>query len=182
MEYTLLIVPGLGNSGVQHWQTYWLKLFPNSQKLIQENWDKPKLEDWLDALNKKIATIEGPIVLVAHSLGSILVNHWTKTSYDNKVIAALLVAPADVDSITHTPPETWNFAPIPQTPLPYPSMVITTDDDPYIATEKAKLLADVWGSKFVNVGLKGHLNTASNLAYWEEGQLLFQELIATIKT
>ncbi|MBU2061152.1 MAG: alpha/beta hydrolase [Bacteroidetes bacterium] len=180
MEYTLLIVPGLGNSGVQHWQTYWLKLFSNSQKLIQENWDAPQLENWLEALNKKIATIDGPIVLVAHSLGSILVNQWTKTNFNKKVIAAMLVAPADVDSATHTPPETWNFAPIAQNILPFPTVVVTSENDPYISIERAKFLAEKWGSTFVNVGLKGHLNTVSDLKNWEEGQEILSALIAEI--
>lgn len=181
MNYTVLIVPGLGDSGPQHWQTYWLALMKNAQKLIQKDWNAPNLTDWLATLNTTIATIDGPIVLVAHSLGSILVNHWTTNHYDPKVIAALLVAPADVDSVTHTPEETWNFSPIPLTKLPYPSIVITSSNDPYIAVERATLFAEKWGSSFVDVGLQGHLNTASNLKNWEEGQAIFQKLLTQIK-
>lgn len=180
MKYTILIVPGLGDSGAEHWQSYWLNQIENSEKLIQNEWNKPQLQDWLIALESKIAAIDGNIIIVAHSLGTILVNHWTAKNYNKKVIGAMLVAPADVDSEMHTPEETWNFAPIPVAILPYASVVVTTDNDPYIAVEKAMDLAQKWGSDFVNVGTKGHLNTASNLKNWAEGQAILQKLINKI--
>ena len=97
------------------------------------------------------------------------------------MIGALLVAPADVDSKTHTPEETWNFAPIPLQELPYPSVVVTSNNDPYISVEKALILAEKWGSHFINVGSKGHLNTASDLKNWEEGQQILAQLLKEIQ-
>ena len=47
MEIELLIIPGLGDSGENHWQSYWLKKYKNATKVVQDNWDKPQREDWL---------------------------------------------------------------------------------------------------------------------------------------
>ncbi|EIA10528.1 RBBP9/YdeN family alpha/beta hydrolase [Flavobacterium frigoris] len=181
MNYTLLIVPGLGDSGQEHWQNYWLTKFDNSKKVIQNDWNQPLLSAWLNNLDSAISAIDGKIVIVAHSLAVSLVAHWSKTNNTQKIVGALLVAPADVDSINHTPEETWNFSPIPLSKLDYPSIVVTSSNDPYISTERAQFLAEQWGSAFVNIGLKGHLNSDSQLGYWEEGQGILQSLLTIIE-
>lgn len=181
MDYTLLIIPGLGDSGTEHWQTYWLQQFENSKKVIQKDWNKPILEDWLQSLSAIIDTIDGPIIIVAHSLAASLVAHWSKNNPTDKIAGALLVAPADVDSPLHTPEETRNFSPIPLYKLEYPSIVVTSSNDPYIAVERAVFLANQWGSTFINVGQKGHLNSESQLENWAEGQELLKVLISNTK-
>lgn len=98
-----------------------------------------------------------------------------------KIAGALLVAPADVESSEHTPEETWNFAPIPLNNLKYPSAVITSSNDPYISVERAEFLSKNWGSRFYNVGQKGHLNFASQLGLWKEGQEILETLILSIQ-
>ena len=181
METKLLIIPGLGDSGDKHWQSYWLKKYPKATKLIQDNWTEPQLEDWLNKLNESILKLDQPTILVAHSLGVSLVLHWLSKNTNSNIIGALLVAPADVDSPDHTPEEIWNFAPIPTAKLKFPSIVVTSENDPYITPERAKYLAEIWGSDFVNIGQKGHINTESNLEYWEEGQMILEQLIEKIK-
>lgn len=102
MTVKLLIIPGLGDSGLGHWQNFWLDHFPNVTKITQDNWDQPLLNDWVERLEKTIQTIQEPTILVAHSLATILVAHWTKTFENPFIKGALLVAPADVDSPQHT--------------------------------------------------------------------------------
>ena len=181
MNHTLLLVPGLGDSSDGHWQNHWLEHFPNAKKVTQNDWHQPKLNEWLLELNNTIEQTEGPIILVAHSLAVILVAHWSQKYFIPNVIGALLVAPADVDSRTHTPPETWNFAPIPVTKLKFPSILITSNDDPYINAQRAEFLAEKWKSKYLNIGNKGHLNAASQLGLWKDGQEILDELIQTIQ-
>jgi predicted alpha/beta hydrolase family esterase len=181
MNYTLLIVPGLGDSGKGHWQNYWLTKYENSRKVIQNDWDRPVLSDWLNKLNEAIAAIDGKIIIVAHSLAAALVAHWSTTNNTQKIAGALLVAPADVDSRSHTPEETWNFSPVPLSELDYPSIVVTSSNDPYISVERAQFLAEKWGSAFVNIGPKGHLNSDSQLEYWKEGQGILESLLTIIE-
>jgi len=181
MKHTLLIVPGLGDSTTGHWQDNWLQHFPNTKKVVQNNWNQPQLQDWLKNLDATINSIETPIVIVAHSLAVSLVSHWSQQNDTSKIAGALLVAPADVESSEHTPEETWNFAPIPLSNLKYPSVVITSSNDPYISVERAEFLSKKWGSHFYNVGQKGHLNFASQLGLWEEGQEILETLILSIQ-
>ena len=181
LKPTILIIPGLGDSGEGHWQNYWLEYFPGAVKVQQDNWHQPQLKDWLHKLQETLDTIEGPVIVVAHSLAVSLFIHWTRRYDDSQVIGAFLVAPADVESPLHTPEETWNFAPIPKSRLSFPSIVVTSTNDPYISKERAELLAHHWGSVFVNVGALGHINSASNLGYWEDGQKIFSNLLSKIR-
>lgn len=181
METNLLILPGLGNSGDKHWQTFWHKKFKNSIRLIQDNWDEPIREEWLERLNEEVTKIDQPTILVAHSLAVSLVLHWAKTNNNPNIIGALLVAPADVDSPQHTPEIIRNFSPMPLYKLPFPSIVVASENDPYASFERKEYFAKIWGSDFVNVGKQGHINSDSDLKYWEEGQLILQQLIDKVK-
>ncbi|HEY4628333.1 MAG TPA: alpha/beta hydrolase [Flavobacterium sp.] len=180
METKLLILAGLGDSGEKHWQSYWLRKFTNSSKLVQGNWEEPVLEDWLSNLTEAISKLDSPTILVAHSLAVSMVLHWAAANNNSNIIGALLVAPADVDSPDHTPEIIWNFSPIPTKKLEFPSIVITSTNDPYISPERAQFLAEMWGSDFINIGQKGHINSDSNLEFWEEGQLILEQLINKI--
>jgi uncharacterized protein len=173
----LLIIPGLGDSDERHWQSFWLQKFPNSTKVLQDNWDEPQLKDWLARLDENIQQLKEPTILVAHSLAVSLVMHWLSQYTNPNIIGIMLVAPADVDSPEHTPDFLRNFSPIPTQVVPLPSLVIGTENDSYISLERAQELASHWGSDFVNIGQKGHINSESDLGYWEEGQALLQQLI-----
>ncbi len=178
MEPTLLIIPGLGGSGEEHWQSYWLAAFPRARKLEQDNWDEPQRDRWLQRLQETLLAIDSPILLVAHSLGVSLVLHWAVAAPPNdKVKGALLVAPADVDSPEHTPEVTRNFAPMPVQKLPFPTIVAASENDPYVSFTRAAYFAQAWGSELVNVGLKGHINGQSNVGSWKEGMLILQTLL-----
>jgi len=182
MNPHLLIIPGLGDSGQNHWQSFWLQKFSNSSKVIQDNWDEPILEQWLNRLDNAIQLINKPTVLVAHSLAVSLVMHWVNQNSTTNIIGAMFVAPADVDSPAHTPDFLRHFAPIPIHKLPFPSIVIGSENDTYMTIERAEELAIKWGSDFVNIGQKGHINSDSNLEYWEEGQIILQQLITKLNT
>ena len=94
------------------------------------------------------------------------------------VRAALLVAPADVDSPAHTPPETRAFAPMPSARLPFPATVVASADDPFVSLDRARAFAAAWGAVFVAAGARGHLNAASGLGDWPAGRRALDELLA----
>lgn len=180
MEYQetkILIIPGLGGSDKTHWQSFWLKKFKNSVEVTQDDWNTPELNNWLHNLNDKILKINAPVILVAHSLAVSLVLHWTKTHSNSNIKGALLVAPADVDSPNHTPNIVRGFSPIPITKIPFPSIVVASENDDFASISRAKYFAEQWGSDFINIGYKGHINSDSNLKYWEEGLVILEELM-----
>jgi len=176
MRTTTLIIAGLGNSGENHWQTYWLKKLDNCLKLNQEDWNEPKPDKWLESLHKTILKLDCPVILVAHSVGVSLVADWANKYKSTNIKGALLVAPADVDSPAHTPEVVRGFAPMPTTKLSFPSIVVASENDPFVDINRAKFFAAKWGSEFINIGAKGHINADSNLGFWEEGQRILQQL------
>jgi len=180
METQLLIIPGLGDSGEKHWQTFWHEKFENSIRVVQNNWDAPIREEWLNRLNENILKLDKPTVLVAHSLAVSLVLHWAEKYSNPNIIGAFLVAPADVDSPEHTPESIRNFSPMPLYKLPFPSVLVASENDPYSLFERKKYFAEKLGSDFVNIGKQGHINSDSDLKYWEEGQSILQQFIEKI--
>jgi predicted alpha/beta hydrolase family esterase len=93
------------------------------------------------------------------------------------VKGALLVAPADVDSLTHTPDEVRNFGPIPLVPLPFPSIVVASSDDPFVTPARAAAFAQAWGSRLVTLRGAAHINADAGFGPWPEGRKLLADLL-----
>lgn len=176
LDAIVLTVPGLGGSGPQHWQSLWESRDPRIKRVNQRDWDRPDRAEWIAALDRAVGANAGQTVVAAHSLSCALVAHWVAES-GKRLRGALLVSPSDVDSDIHTPPETWVFRPMPASRLPFPSIVIASRDDPYVDFQRARALADSWGSRFADAGAVGHINSASNLGDWPFGKTLLDELI-----
>ncbi len=156
----VLILPGLGSSGPEHWQTRWEKANPDFVRVVQRDWGNPDLDEWVATLDGCIARQPAPPLLVAHSLSCALVAHWA-ARHHRPIRAALLVAPSDVDSPAHTPPEVRGFSPMPLRKLPDRTIVAASADDPFVDPARARYFASVWGARFVEVGSCGHINSAS---------------------
>jgi predicted alpha/beta hydrolase family esterase len=179
-DFDFLVLPGLGNSGVDHWQSYWCLSFRNATRVLQDDWDNPKLDAWLDNLDAAIARGKRPAVLICHSLSCSLAAHWAARNRPGRVAAALLVAPSDIESDAHTPPSTRDFAPMPLKPFPVPSLVVASTDDPYVTVARAQEFARAWSADFCNAGELGHINSASRLGTWPQGLLMLGQLLARI--
>lgn len=174
-----MIAPGLGDSGPDHWQSVWAACLPRCVRVVQRDWDRPDRELWLHGLRRAIAAADAPVIVVAHSLACALVAH-AVARFPGLIAAvrgALLVAPADVDSPAHTPPETRGFAPMPRARLPFPATVIASSDDPYVTLDRARGFAAAWGADFVAAGALGHINAASSLGAWPAGRRALQALV-----
>jgi predicted alpha/beta hydrolase family esterase len=176
----VLTVPGLNGSGPSHWQSLWEQSRPDTTRVELGMWSQPHRNAWVTKLDQAIRGAKPPIILAAHSLGCLAVAWWAELSgqpYGWPVAGALLVAPADVDR-PDTSSELKGFGPSPKSPLPFPSIVVASEDDPWIAPEQARNLAAAWGSHFVSAGAYGHINAASGLGWWEEGQELLERVIS----
>ncbi|MFP5466738.1 MAG: RBBP9/YdeN family alpha/beta hydrolase [Gammaproteobacteria bacterium] len=171
----VLILPGWQNSGPDHWQSRWEAL-RGFRRVDQHDWMTPRRGDWIARLEDVILACDGPVVLVAHSLGCILTAAWAQVSRSTgRVQGALLVAPGDPerDELRIVLP---GWAPIVRDRLPFPSRLLGSHDDPYCSLEKARSLADAWGSRFIDGGRCGHINAESGLGDWPEGLALLHEL------
>ena len=173
----VLILPGWQGSGPEHWQSRWEALHGYA-RVEQHDWQQPRRGDWLARLEETVIDSERPVVLVAHSLGCVLVAAWAKFSrHVHKVDGALLVAPGDVEQ-PGLAPALPGWSPILREPLPFASLLVASRDDPYCSFERAAALAGYWGSRLVDAGASGHLNSDSGLGDWPEGHALLQSLLA----
>jgi predicted alpha/beta hydrolase family esterase len=173
---TVLIVPGIGNSGPEHWQSLWQTRDSSFRRIEVDSWDYPNRTSWVESIHKAVVEARDSALLVAHSLGCLAVAHWANQSYHPKVTAALLVAPPD-PSQSGFPQEAKGFAPVPLNTFPFKTILVSSSNDPYGTSMYAESCARSWNSKFVNIGAAGHINTASNLGDWPEGFALLKELL-----
>ena len=173
----VLVLPGWQGSGPDHWQSRWEQLH-GYQRVEQHDWMRPLRGDWTARLEDCVLDAGGPVVLVAHSLGCILVAWWAAHSANaHRVHAALLVAPGDVER-ADVRAQLPGWAPIAtQQPLPFPAVLVASHDDPYCSLARAHTLAGAWGARLVDAGARGHLNAESGLGDWPEGHALLASLM-----
>lgn len=175
---TTLILPGIGNSGPEHWQSRWERRDPACRRVVQDEWDAPRCADWVATLDTALRTEKGPVVLVSHSSSCALVAHWARGASRAElanVRGALLVAPSDPDGPMY-PVGATGFSPVPMDRLPFASIVVSSTDDVYVTPQKARAFAEAWGSTFVDVGAAGHINAGSGLGDWPTGYALLTSL------
>jgi predicted alpha/beta hydrolase family esterase len=177
-EPSVLIIPGLGDSGPQHWQSLWEASHPEYQRVRQTDWERPRCSDWVLNLEAVISAATHPVVLVAHSMGCIGVVHWAATAgnRNKRVVAALLVSPPDVEAET-IPAGPTGFAPCPLIRLPFQSVVVASTNDPFATLDRAKIFATAWGSQLVILASAGHINPASGHGPWPAGERLLERLM-----
>ncbi|PQA82332.1 alpha/beta hydrolase [Limnohabitans sp. TS-CS-82] len=180
---TVLIIPGLRDHVPTHWQTLL------AQQLAKVCVVPPMGRADLDC-NKRVCAIEaamiaiqGPVVLVAHSGGCVMVAHWARTSqHAHRVLGALLATPPDFElpmpegypSLTMLQSGGW--LPVPRQVLPFRSLVATSTNDPLGQQDRVVKLAQDWGSEIIDLGGVGHLNPAFGFGEWALAETLIARL------
>lgn len=166
-----LIVPGWQGSGPDHWQSHWQRCLPNASRVEQSDWFTPQPEAWVDCLDRNVAQSRSPLVLIAHSLGCVTVARWAaqaNAAQLAKVQGVLLVAPADVER-PGCPEPLQTFIPIERRALPFPSLLVASDNDPAATAPRALQLARDWGSDAVVLSGAGHINPKAGFTQWDQG-------------
>ncbi|WP_309112456.1 alpha/beta hydrolase [Saccharothrix sp.] len=154
---TVVFVDGWFGPDPGDWQELWGLDLAGSRRVVQDDWDTPQRELWVERLDEVLAESSSP-VLVAHSLGTLTVAHWVAGGGRRPVKGALLVTPADVER--NPDPAIRGFAPIPRSAFPFPTIVAASRTDRWMTPERAQEFADAWGAKLVDVGPVGHLTVA----------------------
>jgi len=169
------IIPGLGNSEPEHWQTFFEKSSDNFQRIEQRDWEAPVCSEWIETIDKTISGYDiSTVVLIGHSLGCAAIAHWSAV-YNRKVKGALLVAPSDPEAPHYDFPAT-GFAPMPLQRIDFRTIVVASIDDVWVSLERAKYFADHWNSEFINLGAAGHINVESGFGEWKEGLEILKRL------
>ncbi|MNB92072.1 Alpha/beta hydrolase family protein [compost metagenome] len=178
---TILIVPGLREHVAEHWQTLLAARLSNVRSVAPLETDKLDCMARVRAIQHELEQIDGPVILVAHSAGVLMVAHWA-AHYSRPIKGALLAAPPDLDAVwpsNYPSSETlrsqgWN--PLPQGPLPFRSIVAGSTNDHLATLPAVTRMAEGWGAELLNLGDVGHLNPAAGFGHWQQAEALILEL------
>jgi len=168
-----VLVPGLFDSGPAHWQSAWHERFPSWKRVTQREWNTPDLDAWIAAIERTLAPLQTPAILVAHSFGTLAASVVAARNPD-AVSGLLLVAPAD-------PVKFGLEYRVPQGGIPVPTTLVASRNDPWLRYEWAAIYAARWGAKLFDLGLAGHINADSGYGPWPDGLPILNELALRVE-
>ena len=186
---TVLIVPGLRDQVDVHWQTL---LAADLQAQGHKVRTVPPMgradldcATKVAAIEREAQAIDGPVILVAHSGGCVMVAHWARQTR-RAVWGALLAAPPDFEEAM---PEGYpsledlragGWLPVPRARLPFRTIVAASRNDPLASFARVVGLANEWGAELDDLGYVGHLNPASGFGEWAGADPLIARLGAAL--
>lgn len=179
---TVVIVPGLRDHVPDHWQSVLADTLDQVRTVPPLEHSTLDLAARVAALETEVAGISGPVVLVAHSAGVLITVHWVVQHHRRQIRGALLATPPDLDTpmpdgqITPDELHRHGWLPTPRVPLPFPSIVAASTNDPLARFDRVAGLAECWGSKLVDLGAVGHLNPAAGYGPWPRATEFLHEL------
>jgi len=179
---TILVVPGLRDHVAEHWQTLLQHKLPKAVSVPPLERDKLSCAARVAALDAAVAKIEGQVILVAHSAGVMITVHWARRHH-RQIQGAVLAAPVDLETPLPEGYPTFDaladngWHPIPRAPLPFPSIVCASRNDPLASFERVARMAQDWGGGLVDLGEVGHLNPAAGYGEWPMAEALIDGLI-----
>ena len=175
----ILIVPGLSNSGPEHWQSRWEQKLSTARRVVQSDWERPSRAQWEETIAREVLASARPAVVVAHSLGVIAFLHAAPRVAD-RIAGAFLVAPPSEQVMREMPQVDAAFVPVPRARLAFPATIVGGDNDPYADLLFARGLAKDIGAQFIDAGAVGHINVESGHGPWPEGSLAFAHFLAKL--
>jgi predicted alpha/beta hydrolase family esterase len=175
----ILILPGLGGGGPDHWLMRWENKLSTARRVTQLEWDRADRAQWTKRIADEITQSERPVVCVAHSTGVIALLHAAETVGD-RIAGAFLVAPSSETVALAIAGIDDAFIPYPRRPLPFPAILVASENDPYADIDFSKALARDLGAEFVSAGAAGHINVESGHGPWPEGSIRFAAFVAKL--
>ena len=171
----ILILPGLRSSGPDHWQTHWEQQYPDKFiRVEQDNWQEPEKKAWVARLAEVVNLYDAEeLVLLGHSVGCATILHGVQ-QWGWKLKGVMLVGPSDVDHPNY-PNYIKNFGPMPLAQLPFPSVVVASDNDHVVSLQRSTYFASRWGSKLEIILGAGHFLPKDGFGPWPEGLALLQK-------
>ena len=157
----ILLVPGLHNSGPDHWQSRWHQQFPQWQRMVGLPWDQPDLTVWSAKLASKLRSRRSRVHLVAHSFGALTAIAAARLQPD-KVSSLLIVAPADPARFG-IPDEALAGS------IKVSAQLVASRNDPWMSFERAEYWSRQWQVPLFDAGDAGHINAQSGHGDWRQG-------------
>lgn len=183
-ETDILLLPGYEGAGPQHWQSRMATKLSTARFVEQPDWRFPSLSDAVGEVVAAVCAAQRPVVFVAHSAGCALLTHSIASIAALKVLdrlrGAFLVAALSEPGLLTLPNIDPAMALLPRDPLPFPSLLVASSNDPFATMEESADLALAWGSMLVEAGDAGHINSASGHGPWPEGMMRFAGFLSKL--
>jgi len=188
-EPTILIVPGLRDAVARHWQTLLEARLRAAGTpvagVLPMGREDLSCSARVAEIERAAQAIEGPLVIVAHSGGCIMVAHWARQTR-RAVRGALLATPPDFEKPmpegypTIAALRAGGWLPVPRARLPFRTIVAASRNDPLASFARVVGLANEWGAELDDLGYVGHLNPASGHGEWAGADSLIARLGAAL--
>ncbi|MBN2896880.1 MAG: alpha/beta hydrolase [Campylobacterales bacterium] len=164
----VLILHGWHASPPPHWQDWLARELVSRGVIVAfvqlSNPMNPSLALWLREAAEALAALR-PDTVVCHSLGNVLWWHLCHTQRALHVESLLMVAPPRDLSDYEAVAEFFPVA-LPQELYATESLLVTSEDDPYLNKAEALRFARALGVKHISFQNMGHINAASGYGPW----------------
>lgn len=173
------MIPGPDNDGPDHWLARWQARLSTARLVTDDDWSRPGPADPAGTTLAAIEAAERPVVLVAHSVG-VLSAILAAPLALKRIAGAFLVSPPKLEGNGPLARKLRKLGDYPRDPLPFPSVVVASRNDPNCGFDHAGDLANAWGSLFIDAGESGHIDGRSGHGPWPEGSMVFAQFIARL--
>jgi len=167
-EADIYFVPGFSADDPDHWMNRWQSRLSTGKRIAADSDEVASLASAIGA-----ALADGgqrPVVLVGHGAGVFAISHAARASDVSRVRGAFLVNPSTA----------WNVPAPSRAPLPFPSLVVVSRDDPYANYEEMQDFGLDWGAHIVDAGALGRIDSASGHGPWPEGLMRFGAFLSRL--
>jgi uncharacterized protein len=177
-DFDILIVPGLGGGAAGDWPSRWQPKLSTARFVLPADPADRRREAWTEAVAGAARNTKRPALLVGHGLGAAAIADAGDRLDGADVRGAFLVAPPDGKRLERLAGPDWTPA---RGPLPWPSVVVASRNDPLGAYDAVAALAADWGADLIDAGEAGGLDAASGHGPWPEGLLRLAAFIKGIE-
>lgn len=169
-----IIVPGVGGSEYDHWQSKLQRELVSCSRVQQQDWNLPILKDWVAQFIETLNKAQDPVQIVAHSFGCLttvaaLAQHPEVTAKVRKVILVAPANPSRFGEAGFARNSLGNYeAYFHGLKINVAAEMIISENDPWLDFENAQKLAKAWKIRPRNLGQVGHINVASGFGHFPE--------------
>jgi predicted alpha/beta hydrolase family esterase len=178
-DFDILIAPSIGGASEGDWPSRWRAKLSTARFVHPADPRERRREAWTEAIVRAAREATRPALFVGHGVGVAAIAGTAAALKGVDVRGAFLVAPPDGKGLERLAGPDWTPS---RTPLPWPSLVVASRDDPHGAYDAVAALASDWGADLVDAGEAGGLNAASGHGPWPEGLMRLAAFIKRIGT
>jgi uncharacterized protein len=176
-DFDLLIVPRIGGAAEGDWPSRWRSKLSTARFVHPADPADRRREAWMEAVAGAARKATRPALFVGHGLGTTAIADAAAALGSADVRGAFLVTPPDERGLERLAGADWTPT---RAPLPWPSLVVASRNDPLGAYDAVATLASDWGAELVDAGEAGGLDALSGHGPWPEGLMRLAAFIKGI--